>query len=294
MRNFAVYINPGFSDINSIFKLLDKIREEDSALSGKNSDLRYFGDISQQEILSGQVEILDLITKKVSIPIDCILVFGGDGTILRAKEMAIMTNAPILGINVGYLGFLSESTLPEISLSIRDLVAGKYKILQRMLIKCTLKRDGKPILQNNALNDAVVYKGENPSLISAKVFAGGRYVFDARSDGMIVSTPTGSTAYSLSAGGPILAPQMKAIVLSPLNPHILSIRPMVFPAEEKLSLRIHGLSQSAWLQIDGQNVSPIFDQDEVNITASDEQVKFIKLSKRTFYRILRNKMHLGK
>jgi NAD+ kinase len=111
---------------------------------------------------------------------------------------------------------------------------------------------------------------------------------------MIVSTPTGSTAYSLSAGGPILAPQMKAIVLSPLNPHILSIRPMVFPAEEKLSLRIHGLSQSAWLQIDGQNVSPIFDQDEVNITASDEQVKFIKLSKRTFYRILRNKMHLGK
>ncbi len=294
MRNFAVYINPGFSDINSIFKLLDKIREEDSALSGRNSDLRFFGDVGQEDILSGHVEVLDLIGSKVLIPIDCILVFGGDGTILRAKDLAINTNAPILGINVGYLGFLSESTLPEISRSIRDLVAGKYKILHRMLIQCSLKRDGKTILHKKALNDVVIYKGENPGLISSRVFAGGRYVFDARCDGMIVSTPTGSTAYSLSAGGPILSPQMKAMVLSPLNPHILSIRPMVFPAEEKLCLRIHGLSQSTWLQVDGQHVSPVYDQDEIHVTASDEHVKFIKLSKRTFYRILRNKMHLGR
>jgi len=294
MKSFAVYVNPAFADIKSIFVLLDRIREEETAHSGGASSLRFYGDISQKDTLQGHVEMLNFISGKTTPVIDCILVFGGDGTILRAKELALKTDAPILGINLGYLGFLSESTLPEISRSIRDLVAGRYKILSRMLIQCTLKREGKILLQKKALNDAVIYKGENPGLINARIFAGGRYVFDARCDGMIVSTPTGSTAYSLSAGGPILAPQMKAMVLSPLNPHILSIRPMVFPADEKLSLKIHGLSQTAWLQIDGQNVSPIHDKDEINISASGQQVKFIKLSKRTFYRILRNKMHLGK
>ncbi len=293
MRDFAVYINPAFADMESIFKLLLLIREEDRELSQKERDLHFYGDITQQDVLRDPVEVVDF-DHGGPARIDCILVFGGDGTILKAKELAIKTNAPILGINLGYLGFLSESTLPEISASIRGLVAGKYKILSRMMIHCTLRRARQQILQADALNDAVIYKGENPGLIKVRISAGGRYVFDARCDGMIVSTPTGSTAYSLSAGGPILAPQMKAMVLSPLNPHILSLRPMVFPAEEKLSMKIHSLSQKAWLQIDGQNLSPLEDGDEIRITASQQQVKFIKLSKRTFYRILRNKMHLGK
>jgi len=294
MRNFAVFINPGFAGKDEIFTLLFRLREEDKAQNTSGKYLRFFGDCSQTEILREPVQIVDFETTDEFQPIDCILVFGGDGTILKAKELALKTSAPILGINLGYLGFLSESTLPEISASIRDLVAGKYKILSRMLITCTLKRGNVIIHQSEALNDAVVYKGENPGLINARIFAGGRYVFDARCDGMVVSTPTGSTAYSLSAGGPILAPQMRAMVLSPLNPHLLTIRPMVFPAEEKILLKIYKLSQPAWLQMDGSNVCPVEDQDEIHISASPREVKFIKLSKRTFYRILRNKMHLGK
>jgi NAD+ kinase len=294
MRNFAIFINPSFADKKSIFDLLIHLREENRSLSSSKQELCFYGDSSVSEIFKDPIQLVDFDCYKGIPTIDCILVFGGDGTILRAKELALKTAAPILGINIGYLGFLSESTLPEISGSIRDLVAGKYTILSRMLIVCTLKRQKKQIAQWEALNDAVVYKGENSGLINARIFAGGRYVFDARCDGMIVSTPTGSTAYSLSAGGPILAPQMKAMVLSPLNPHLLTIRPLVFPADEKLSMRIHGLSQQAWLQIDGSNVCPILDQDEIHIVASRRHVNFIKLSKRTFYRILRNKMHLGK
>ncbi|MCB5265344.1 MAG: NAD(+)/NADH kinase [Candidatus Cloacimonetes bacterium] len=294
MRNFAVYINPAFADKTSIFELLIRLRAEDLSRCEGKPELSFYGDISQQEHFLDPVQAVDFDDHTKAHSIDCILVFGGDGTILRAKELALKTAAPILGINLGYLGFLSESTLPEISASIRDLVDSRYKILSRMLIVCTLKRDKKQILQYEALNDAVVYKGENPGLINARIFASGSYVFDARCDGIVVSTPTGSTAYSLAAGGPILAPQMKAMVLSPLNPHLLTIRPLVFPAEEKLILKIHSLSQQAWLQIDGNNVCPIQDQDEIHITASTRHVNFIKLSKRTFYRILRNKMHLGK
>ncbi len=239
------------------------------------------------------VETLD-DKSKTQARLDCILVFGGDGTILRAKELSLQTGAPILGVNLGYLGFLSETTLSEISHSFQDLLKGRYKVLQRMLLNCQLRRNGKIIYRGLALNDAVVYKAETPRLIHVRIYHDNRYVFDCRSDGIIASTPTGSTAYSLSAGGPILAPQMKAIVLSPLNPHNLTIRPMVFPAEGKLLMRIYGLVQPAWLQIDGTNSNPIEQNDELIVSASKRSVSFIKLSNRTFYRILRNKMHLGR
>ena len=293
MKHFAVFINPLFADQDSIFELLLRLLEQEKSRNAK-SEMLFFGDIAQAEMLRHPVLPIDFCEEKCPVRIDCILVFGGDGTILRAKELALKTDAPILGINLGYLGFLSESTLPEISGSIRDLIEGKYSLLGRMLIKCTLRRKGEDPLTWEALNDAVVYKGENPGLINARIYANRRYVFDMRCDGVIVCTPTGSTAYSLAAGGPILAPQMKAMVLTPLNPHLLTIRPLVFSAEEKLKLRIYKLPQNAWLQIDGENVSPIHENDEIHITASKRSVNFIKLNKRSFYRILRNKMHLGK
>lgn len=125
------------------------------------------------------------------------------------------------------------------------------------------------------------------------MYSSGRFVMDMRCDGVIAASPTGTTAYSLSAGGPILSPVMKAIVVSPLNPHILSIRPMVYPDNDRLTFRVYGLDSSARLQIDGINMHEINENDELIVTSSKEQVSFIKLSNRTFYKILRNKMHLG-
>ncbi len=238
--------------------MLEKLRND--------SDINFF---SIESIPDLPKELFKPLPKPAnSKHIDCILVFGGDGTILKAKDLALLTGAPILGINLGYLGFLSESVLPEI--------------------------EGKIIYEALALNDAVIHKAESPGLIHIRIKASGRYVFDTRCDGVITATPTGSTAYSLAAGGPILAPEMKAIVLAPLNPHILAIRPMVFPATERLAMKVYGLSQPAMLQIDGQNSQTIQEGDEVFVTASERSVSFIKLSNRTFYQILRRKLNLGK
>ena len=284
MKNFVICINPALSDKQSIYNLLEDMR--------KGTGITYYGSDTDLENVPGLIQPMPIPPSRKHI--DCILVFGGDGTILHAKHYALLTGAPILGINLGYLGFLSESVLPEIASSIEDLKQGKYRLLHRMLIKCQLKRNKEILHETLALNDVVIHKAQNPGLINVRIKASGRYVFDTRCDGIVAATPTGSTAYSLSAGGPILAPEMKAIVLSPLNPHILSIRPMVFPATERLTMRVYGLHKNAMLQIDGSNLSPIEDNDEIMVTASQQTVSFIKLSNRTFYQILRNKLHLGK
>jgi NAD+ kinase len=284
MKNFAICINPDFSDRHSVFDLLQSLRE--------GAQINFFSAYEHKDLLPGIINPLP--DGDTTTHIDCILVFGGDGSILRAKQLALDTGAPILGINLGYLGFLSESTLPEIALSLENLKLGKYKLLHRMLINCRLKRNGRVVFQGLALNDAVIYKADSPGLIHVRIKASGRYVFDARCDGVVTCTPTGSTAYSLSAGGPILAPEMKAMVLSPLNPHILSLRPMVFPSTEKLAMKVYGLHETAMLSLDGVNSHVIKEGDEIVVTASERTVSFVKLSNRTFYQILRNKMHLGK
>ncbi len=285
MKNFAIFMHSGFCKEEKIFRLLTELHEEHGVM--------FFGSHEQRNILPEFIECCSLDRDK-AIPIDCILVFGGDGTILRAVQIAIRTGAPILGVNLGYLGFLSESTLSDLRASIKNLLSKRYKLLQRMLINCQLRRDGRVIHQALALNDAVIYKAETPRMINVRIYSQNRFVLDTRCDGVIASSPTGSTAYSLSAGGPILAPDMKAIIISPLNPHLLSIRPMVFDAKEKLMLKVRGLAQSAWLQIDGINCAELQENDELLISASKETVSFIKLSNRTFFKILRNKLHLGK
>lgn len=285
MKNFGLFIHPSYLKKENLFKLVSELQQDYS--------IKFFGFESQREYLSPALEQIVSETD-VNLKLDCILVFGGDGTILRAKEIALKTNAPILGINLGYLGFLSESTLADLRKSVKDLLKNKFKLQKRMLLSVQLRRNKALLYQGLALNDAVIYKADSPRLINIRIYSSGRFVLDTRCDGIIASTPTGSTAYSLSAGGPILSPLMKAIVVSPLSPHILSIRPMVYPDSDRLMFRVYGLDNPARLQIDGINVHEILENDELTVFASKKQVQFIKLSNRTFYAILRNKMHLGK
>jgi NAD+ kinase len=285
MKNFGVFLNPGYTKREDIFHLIQQLQSE--------YHLKFYGFKSQQEYLSPVLDhILD--DSKINVNLHCILVFGGDGTILRAKNIALQTKAPILGINLGYLGFLSESTLLDLRKSVTDLLHNKYKLQRRMLLSVTLKQKNKVVYQGLALNDAVIFKGDSARLMNIRIYNSGRFVVDTRCDGVIASTPTGSTAYSLSAGGPILTPVMQAIVVSPLNPHILSIRPMVFPDKDKLAFRVYGTDSAGKLQIDGINVHDLQENDELSVTAAKQRVDFIKLSNRTFYQILRNKMHMGK
>jgi NAD+ kinase len=285
MKNFGVFVHPSYAKRENLLQLIKELQKE--------YNLKFYGFESQKEFLLPMLKEI-LPDDSIDVKLDCIMAFGGDGTILRAKDIALKTKAPILGINLGYLGFLSESTLADLRKSITDLLSNNYRLQQRMLLSVQLKHNNTIVYKGLALNDAVVYKADSPRLIHIRIYNSGRFVMDMRCDGAIASTPTGSTAYSLSAGGPILSPVMKAIVVSPINPHILSIRPMVYPDNDKLTFRVYGLDTPARLQMDGINVHEILENDELTVTASKKHVQFIKLSNRTFYKILRNKMHLGK
>ena len=160
-----------------------------------------------------------------------------------------------------------------------------------MLLDVRLERDNNMIYTGLALNDAVVYKGKIPKLLELTLFCNDNFVVETRCDGMIISTPTGSTAYSLSAGGPILSPIMEAIIAAPLNPHVLTVRPMVFSSVDELCIKIE---YKTILQLDGKNVYNLIKGDRVLITASEEKIKFINLTSKTFYKILRKKLHMGK
>nr|HPR17566.1 NAD(+) kinase [Candidatus Cloacimonadota bacterium] len=196
--------------------------------------------------------------------------------------------------NLGKLGFLSDIGMREMEKSLDELIHNRYKIQKRMLLKVTLKREGKILFSDRALNDAVLYKGETPRLTEIKVYSNKQFVLDTRCDGVVVSSPTGSTAYSLSAGGPLLSPVMDAIIVAPLNPHILSVRPMVFAATDKLSFRIMESHADCVLQLDGRNAARLQEADEITVSSDSRKLEMIKLSNKTFYQILRTKLNMGR
>ncbi|MDO9577516.1 MAG: NAD(+)/NADH kinase [Candidatus Cloacimonadales bacterium] len=281
MNNFGVFINPFHKDVNSVMTLLEKLY--------KTKKVNFFLLQKPDKKLPEFIRMAD-----EKIVLDCILSFGGDGTFLKAMHLSLAKKAPLLGINMGKLGFLSDSSLHGLEKSIDDLMKKKYKIQKRMLLKASLKRKGAIIFSDLALNDAVIYKGETPRLANIKISSNKRFVLDTRCDGIIVASPTGSTAYSLSAGGPLLSPVMDAIIVSPLNPHILSVRPMVFPADDKLEFSILEFHFEGVLQLDGSNVAKLQTGDEIIVTSANRKVEIIKLTNKTFYQILRKKMHMGK
>jgi len=283
MKNLGIFFNPHYANKKPIFDSLKNLYEK--------KKFGFFKLSVQSEFLP---DFMESIESTKNIKLDCILVFGGDGTILRALNFALKSGSPILGINLGKLGFLSEIRVSELEKSIEDLKRNKFKVQARMLLKANIKREGKIIFSALALNDAVVYKGQVPKLIDIRVFSNRRFVVETRCDGIIAATPTGSTAYSLSAGGPILSPVMDAIVVSPLNPHILSVRPMVFSSKDVLTFKVKEIPYETILQLDGQNSHILQTDDEIIITAASKKVDFIKLSNKTFYQILRKKLHMGK
>ncbi len=281
MNYFGVFLNPFYEDPKNIFELLEKLN--------KTKKVNFYCMKEQKKFMPDFISIV-----KDSEKLDGILSFGGDGTFLRAMHFSLKYDSPLLGINLGKLGFLSDSSLRELEKSIDHLKNNKYKIQKRMLLKVVLKRDGNNIFSDLALNDAVIYKGDTPRLTGIKISSNKRFVLGTRCDGIIISTPTGSTAYSLSAGGPLLSPVMDAIIMAPLNPHNLSVRPMVFSANDRLEFEVLESHSEGILQLDGKNTINLKKNDEIHITSASRKVEVIKLSNKTFYQILRKKLHMGR
>ena len=220
---------------------------------------------------------------------DVIVVFGGDGTILSVARLIRDRKAPILGVNLGSLGFLTEITLDELYPSLEQLLAGRHKIDRRCMLKTEVHRINGEVDAFHALNDAVINKGALARITRMKTFINEDFIADFLADGMIVATPTGSTAYSLSAGGPIVLPSLDAIIMTPICPHTLTNRPLVIPAESKIRVVLQS-GEDIMLTVDGQTGVPLQEGDEIHCTRSAYQVELVRPSDKSFFDVLREKL----
>jgi NAD+ kinase len=236
--------------------------------------------------------------QKITKGYELLVAVGGDGTIMRGARAAAPLNIPILGVNMGKLGFMSEITEKQFGSAIKKFMSCDHHVDERMMISATIKRSGKVIKRTIALNDIVVSKNGIARLIGFSLSVDGKMVRDHKADGIIISTPTGSTAYNLSAGGPIVDPIYPLFIISAICPHSLSDRPIVIGARRDLELvqvsvkitRMPGDGGSVLLTADGQEVIPLKDNDEIIIEEAPFKTKFIRLKRYDFYKVLREKL----
>lgn len=223
--------------------------------------------------------------------IDVLLVLGGDGTLLRAARLASSFGKPVLGINMGHLGFLTElDTDEELAPALERVLAGDFVVEERMMIEGRVLRDATEVACFRALNDIVVTRGTFARMINVSAFIDHHHVTDYKADGIIVATPTGSTAYSLSAGGPIIEPLLDCICITPICPHTLSSRSVVARPEAHVRLKLKGGGEQVMLTIDGQEGFPLQPRDTVEVVQAQTKAKFVKVSGRGFFEILNTRL----
>jgi NAD+ kinase len=222
---------------------------------------------------------------------DMIISIGGDGTMLATAFRAQFYNKPVLGINLGKLGFLAEVNINQIDVFIKEIKDGNYEIEERMII--TGECIGHKIERLYTINDIVIDKGGWPKMIQLEIDIGDKYVTTFSADGLIVATPTGSTGYSISTGGPIVSPKTDVITLSPISPHSLTMRPLVLPSNETISIRISSLHKEVLVNCDGQRVFTFSPPLEVKINKSKRPFKLVRTSLTDYFETLRNKLLWG-
>ena len=222
---------------------------------------------------------------------DVLISLGGDGTMLASARAVGEHQTPILGINLGGVGFLTEINCDDLTKTLNKLKQGDYFIEKRMVLQSEVDGAGK--LDQYALNDVVLDKGEVARLFLMHLYVQDEFICSYSADGLIVSTPTGSTAYCLAAGGPIINPRLNAIIVSPICPHTLASRPIVFSENETLKVVVELSSRHAVLTIDGQVAFNLKSGSSVSIRKAEHSVNLIKFRDRSFYDILRTKLHWG-
>lgn len=232
--------------------------------------------------------------ERIKTEADYIIIIGGDGTFLHSSHHFIGSDIPLLGINVGHLGFLTDVETEEVTKALAMIDNDNFKVEKRMMLKTELYRDDREIESSYALNDYVINRDPDSQMLKIKLYINNELVNNFRGDGLIISTPTGSTAYSLSAGGPIINPrQVKAILITPICAHNLHLRPMVISNNEQIRIKVDSDGRSVKGCADGRQKNEIIPGDEVYISGADKELSIIKLPDRTFYTILKEKMHLA-
>src|SRR5438093_3880632 len=228
--------------------------------------------------------------------VDLVLVLGGDGTLLAMADRIgeARSPIPILGVNFGSLGFLTEVTLPELYPTLEAAVGGRVHIEERLMLRSTTIRGGATVAEHIALNDVVVTKGARSRMIDLSVSVGDEFVTRVKADGLIVATPTGSTAYNLASGGPIVQPSVDALIVTPIAPHTLTNRPIVIPATSPV--RVHPLIENrdeVFVTFDGQAGFQLEVGDEIRVCRAEAPLRLIRPSTRSYFEVLRQKLKWG-
>jgi NAD+ kinase len=224
---------------------------------------------------------------------DLIIVLGGDGTLLNVSRHGKRKEVPILGINLGGLGFLTETSVEELPATLAKVLKGDFGISKRIMLDVSVKRERDSIFSITLLNDAVITKDALARIIDIETYVNDEYLTTYKADGLILSTPTGSTGYSLAAGGPLLYPSLPNIIVTPICPHTLTNRPIILPENVEVRAQLKSKEEKVVLTLDGQVGFPLQYNDEVTIKKSSHTVNLIKSSSRGYFEILRTKLKWG-
>jgi len=229
----------------------------------------------------------------ISPQTEILIVLGGDGTLLSVARLKGIESIPILGINVGGLGFLTETFKEEMFQVLERVVAGDFETDKRMMLMSTIYRGEKVMGQSTVLNDIVINKGALARIIDLETYIDGVYLTTFKADGLILSTPTGSTAYSLAAGGPIVYPSLDSIIMNPICPHTLTNRPLVLPDSIKVRVILKSANQDVHITLDGQVGRPLKVEDVVEAKKAESYINLIRSPHKTYFELLRTKLRWG-
>jgi NAD+ kinase len=224
---------------------------------------------------------------------DLLIVLGGDGTLLSAARLAAQRKVPILAVNLGGLGFLTTVSQDEIYSILEEIFSGKHRVSERVMLEAEIVRAGAVIRKQNALNDAVLNKAALARIMDLELHVDGEYVTTYKADGLILSTPTGSTGYSLAAGGPIVYPTVEAFVVTPICPHTLTNRPLVIPDSATIEVDFKAEDDAVFLTLDGQVGIELVRGDHIRVRKAPEKLLLVRPARKTYYQILRSKLKWG-
>jgi len=235
------------------------------------------------------------VVERVDLPgqVELIVVLGGDGTLLSVARLVDGLDVPILGVNLGGLGFLTATTLEALYPTLEKVLGGDFAAEARMVLAVTFGRGDAVLAEYQSLNDVVIAKGALGRLIDLEVSLEGQVVTAYRADGLIIATPTGSTAYNLSAAGPILFPTMDAVVLTPISSHALTNRPIVLPGSARLEVRLVSDTPDVMLWLDGQPGRPMTSKDVVRVQCGAFRIRLIRDPNKSYFQVLRTKLRWG-
>jgi NAD+ kinase len=241
----------------------------------------------------GEDALAEHIARGGCAGVDLLVVLGGDGTLLSAVRALDGCEVPVLGVNLGRLGFLTEIALDELYPTLERVLAGEVLTEPRTMLTCGVERGGRAVATYRVLNDVVLNNGALARISDYTVRVDGRRVSTYRSDGFIVATPTGSTAYNLSAGGPIVSPALPALVLTPICPHTLTHRPILVPDTAPVEICLESKNGEVYLTLDGQQGVELEEGDVVRVAKAPRRVLLVRSPERDFFQVLRSKLHWG-